>query len=264
LKARFSLVILATVLALTGCSASAEPTAAPASAAPSSTPAATPTPLEPSSAATVAPVSVEPSSSAVPVPAAPETASPSAAPSTAPAAPTASTAPATESGTLELSTESLVILAEDGTALDSFSYFTALDEATIAKLSAAIGTEPTVTKSGDDPANPDHVTYEWDGALLTAGNSPTDTEYANWTFTVSAATVGALDATTDGGIVVGSSRVQAEAAGAILDDSGSVDFYSVGATQVDRNGAPLEFCLYLGVSGDVITDIGGPAHTNRL
>jgi hypothetical protein len=241
LKARFSLVILATVLALTGCSASAEPTAAPASAAPSSTPAATPTPLEPSSAA-----------------------SPSAAPSTAPAAPTASTAPATESGTLELSTESLVILAEDGTALDSFSYFTALDEATIAKLSAAIGTEPTVTKSGDDPANPDHVTYEWDGALLTAGNSPTDTEYANWTFTVSAATVGALDATTDGGIVVGSSRVQAEAAGAILDDSGSVDFYSVGATQVDRNGAPLEFCLYLGVSGDVITDIGGPAHTNRL
>jgi hypothetical protein len=47
-------------------------------------------------------------------------------------------------------------------------------------------------------------------------------------------------------------------------DSGSVDFYSLGATNVDRNGAPLEFALYLAVSGDTISEIGGPAHTNRL
>jgi hypothetical protein len=183
--------------------------------------------------------------------------------STATPTPTASVEAATEPATIELSTETLQILTADGTELSSFSYFVPVDDNLILALTAAIGAEPTVTVSGDDPSAPDSLTYEWPGAQLTAPNSPADTQYANWSFGVKEAAIGAVSVVTDTGISVGTTRADAEAAGAVLDDTGSQVFYRVGITDVDRNGQPLAFCLYLTASDDAITEIGGPAHENR-
>jgi hypothetical protein len=177
--------------------------------------------------------------------------------------PTASVEASTEPATIELSTETLQILTADGTELSSFSYFVPVDDNLILALTAAIGAEPTVTVNGADATNPDSLTYEWPGASLTAPNSPADTQYANWSFGVKQAAIGAVSVVTDTGISVGSSRTDAEAAGAVLDDTGSQIFYRVGITDVDRNGEPLAFCLYLIASDDAITEIGGPAHENR-
>jgi hypothetical protein len=182
---------------------------------------------------------------------------------TATPTPTAAAESSTDPTTLELSTEALQILSEDGTELNSFSHFVPVDDAAVAALSVAIGADPIVTKNGEDQANPDYVTYEWEGALLTATNAPADTQYANWSFSVSTAAVGVLDAVTDSGISVGSTRAEAEAAGAVLDDTGSEVFYRLGLTNVDRNGEPLPFCLYLGADDTSITKIGGPANENR-
>jgi hypothetical protein len=248
---------------LTGCSPTSEPVASAVSAEPS-TPAPTSTASVESSSTAIPSHVSDPASVESPVataPSAPPVAPAPAAPAPAAPAPGAST---TDAASLQLSVESLEIIAEDGTALHSFSYFTPLDDSVIAKLSAGIGAEPTITKYGDDAENPDYATYQWDGALLTGGNHPADTEYANWSFTVSAASVGALDTATKVGLTVGSTRSDAEAAGAILDESGSTPVYSLGAVEIGRNGNAFEFCLYLGVSGDTITEIGGPAHTNRL
>ena len=182
---------------------------------------------------------------------------------TATPTPTAAAESSTDPTTLELSTEALQILSEDGTKLNSFSYFVPVDDAVIAALSAAIGADPAVTENGDDPANPDSVHYEWEGASLTAPNLPADTQYANWSFGVTSAAVGVLDAVTDSGISVGSTRADAGGAGAVLDDTGSEVFFRVGVTDVDRNGEPLAFCLYLSADNSSITEIGGPAHENR-
>jgi hypothetical protein len=181
---------------------------------------------------------------------------------TATPTPTAAAESSTDPTTLELSTEALQILSEDGTELNSFSYFVPVDDAVITALSAAIGADPVVTENGDDPANPNSVHYEWEGASLTAVNSEADTQYANWSFGVTSAAVGALDAVTDSGISVGSTRAEAEAAGAVLDVGPDV-FYRLGVTDIDRNGEPLAFALYLGADATAITDIGGPAHENQ-
>jgi hypothetical protein len=182
---------------------------------------------------------------------------------TATPTPTATAESSTDPTTLELSTEALQVLSEDGTELQSFSHFVPVDDAVVAALSAAIGADPIVTKNGEDQANPDYVTYEWEGALLTATNAPADTQYANWTFSVTSASVGSLNAVTDSGISVGSTRAEAEAAGAVLDETGSEVFYRLGITDIDRNGEPLPFCLYLGATDDVIDSISGPAHENQ-
>jgi hypothetical protein len=182
---------------------------------------------------------------------------------TATPTPTAAAESSTAPTTLELSTEALQILSEDGTELNSFSHFVPVDDAAVAALSVAIGADPIVTKNGEDQANPDYVTYEWEGALLTATNAPADTQYANWTFSVTSASVGSLNAVTDSGISVGSTRAEAEAAGAVLDETGSEVFYRLGITDIDRNGEPLPFCLYLGATDDVIDSISGPAHENQ-
>jgi hypothetical protein len=181
---------------------------------------------------------------------------------TATPTPTAAAESSTDPTTLELSTEALQILSEDGTELNSFSYFVPVDDAVITALSAAIGADPVVTENGDDPANPDSVLYEWEGASLTAPNLPTDTQYANWSFSVTSASVGSLNAVTDSGISVGSTRAEAEAAGAVPDVGPDV-FYRLGVTEVDRNGELLPFALYLGTDATAILEIGGPAHENR-
>ena len=185
--------------------------------------------------------------------------------STTPSAtPTPAAEASTEATTLELSTETLQILTDDGTELQSFSFFAPVDDTAIAALTAAIGEDPVVTPFGDDAANPNYITYEWAGASLTApNNEPADTQYANWSFGVTAATVGVLDAVTDSGISVGTSRADAEAAGAVLDDTSTEAIYRLGLTEIDRNGEPLPFCLYLAASDDSITEIGGPAHELR-
>jgi len=177
--------------------------------------------------------------------------------------PTASVEASTEPATIELSTETLQILTDDGTELSSFSYFVPVDDNLILALNAAIGAEPAVTVNGTDASNPDSLTYEWPGASLTAPNSPADTQYANWSFGVKEAAIGAVSVVTDTGISVGSTRADAEAAGAVLDETGTQIFYRAGITDVDRNGEPLAFCLYLIASDDAITEIGGPAHENR-
>jgi hypothetical protein len=182
---------------------------------------------------------------------------------TATPTPTGAAESSTDPTTLELSTEALQILSEDGTELQSFSHFVPVDDAVVAALAAAIGADPVVTKNGEDQANPDYVTYEWEGALLTATNAPADTQYANWTFSVTSASVGSLNAVTDSGISVGSTRAEAEAAGAVLDETGSEVFYRLGIDDIDRNGEPLPFCLYLGATDDVIDTISGPAHENQ-
>jgi hypothetical protein len=199
------------------------------------------------------------SAAAAPADTAPSADSSSSATPTPTAPVEASTAPAT----LELSTETLQILTDDGTELSSYSYFVPVDDTVIAALTAAIGAEPTVTVNGTDAANPDFVTYEWPGASLTAPNSPADTQYANWSFGVTEAAVGAVNVVTDTGIAVGSTRAEAEAAGAVLDKTGTEAFYRAGITDVDRNGEALPFCLYLTASDEAITEIGGPAHENR-
>ena len=185
--------------------------------------------------------------------------------STTPSAtPTPTAEASTEATTLELSTEALQVLTEDGTELQSFSFFVPVDDTAIAALTAAIGEEPIVTPFGEDAANPDYITYEWAGALLTAPNEPADTQYANWSFSVTAPVVGALNAVTDSGISVGTTRADAEAAGAVRDETAGTDVsYRLGLTDVDRNGEPLTFCLYLGGDDNVITHIGGPAHELR-
>jgi hypothetical protein len=182
---------------------------------------------------------------------------------TATPTPTGAAESSTDPTTLGLSTEALQILSEDGTELQSFSHFVPVDDAVVAALAAAIGADPVVTKNGEDQANPDYVTYEWEGALLTATNAPADTQYANWTFSVTSASVGSLNAVTDSGISVGSTRAEAEAAGAVLDETGSEVFYRLGIDDIDRNGEPLPFCLYLGATDDVIDTISGPAHENQ-
>ena len=62
---------------------------------------------------------------------------------------------------------------------------------------------------------------------------------------------------------MGTSRADAEAAGAVLDETSTEAIYRLGLTEIDRNGEPLPFCLYLAASDDAITEIGGPAHENR-
>lgn len=189
---------------------------------------------------------------------------------TATSTPTPTPTPTPVADGIVFDTQAFTVVAGDGSALQTFTYFDAVDDV-VPALAALFGADPTVADVPPREGYP-QTSYTWDGFVLyDSQQEAEDPYYVNFRFSASVASLNGVRLMTVDGVAVGDDPAPIEAANPELISHGTppnlgYEIFTIGVDIVtlpdytDDSGT-YPASLYLSVFGPVggaVETISGP------